>query len=589
MLTLKLAMRNVVRIPKQTLLNLFIILLTAASVTAGFSVYASTEKALSDLSENYTFVASLVYKKAVSSVTKRIKSIIGAEDRYMGLNEFYQCFDGADILGYNISFADDILFIPAEEYLREFMHDGAEHDYIFNDISDTTVASTGNLYLEREFFSGENRFVAGGDFSDAAYHGEAQEIIVSKRFADAHGLDVGDRICYRIDTRKYNIVRTSNMLKAYVVGIYDSEETQPNKVYITAEMLLRNGVISHQSFAEKNGLAIGRADFVLRSRDAIDGFMLNAVENGLDTSSFDITFNNAGYDTIYKGLTDVRTVVVTVTAIIAAASLGILVSFIIYFRMTRTKESDVLRALGMKKASVGLMFLAELLAVAMIAVPVGIIAGKGFSGILCRYADEKNERNIAGLAYIGGNSDNDDSVMPLVCNVKLSLSAGTMEISGGGYKRYAPIDLGDGGAAIHLVTIKNTNAGNFIEAKTTVYSDYRLAVTDDPAPFITEDHWDELVAARKTSLATRAVYALRDSGYEIGQKLFSNASDYYPEYSRLRASLQPLTYMVAGYCDGIDIPADAVLVSTEDFEKSENKIFLAFLPRCDMVIPANEK
>ena len=589
MFSIKLALRNIVRMPKRTVVNLLLFLLVVASVFSGIIVYNATEKALAGLDESYTFVATLV-PSALS-------------ESQLLIDDFRTCFDNEAVLEYNIVFDSRIVFLPREELLYDFISEtDLNLDAVDNKYTDCVVRSTNDLYLERGFFEGKYKMLSGGDFSEEAYDGNTPEIILPKWFADEHGINVGDKIVYYHDLVYYAPSFTQASIKGVVVGIYENTENPlshtESGAYIPMQFMMRSGVYTGFSWIVDGGYAqqfsVERADFVLRDRDAIYPFIENAVNNGFDSSRGDVVFNNAEYDIIREGLLNVRVVVIIFVLIVSAAGAGILVTFTINMIMARRREKEVLRAVGMKKSAVALMFAAELLIIAVLAVPLGYISGRLVSNAIFRYADSAVESNIEELDLSEKSADTSAAARPLSCNIRMSMASGTVESSVGKFRSYRPEGSDDEGVCVRITDIYNSNAANYTEAKTSVYTPLKLAVadTDDISPFVLEDHAQEIKDSIGHVIAVRILsYVPRSSGYEIGDRILAIANLVHMEHTKHTGLVAPMYLLVCGYFDDelLGLDGDVFLTTEEEFVKTKRDIYIEILPHCDMVINPTEK
>ena len=578
MFSIKLALRNIVRMPKRTVVNLLLFLLVVASVFSGIIVYNATEKALAGLDESYTFVATLV-PSALS-------------ESQLLIDDFRTCFDNEAVLEYNIVFDSRIVFLPREELLYDFISEtDLKLDSVDNKYTDCVVRSTNDLYLERGFFEGKYKMLSGGDFSEEAYDGNTPEIILPKWFADEHGINVGDKIVYYHDLVYYAPSFTQASIKGVVVGIYENTENPlshtESGAYIPMQFMMRSGVYTGFSWIVEGGYAqqfsVERADFVLRDRDAIYPFIENAVNNGFDSSRGDVVFNNAEYDVIREGLLNVRVVVIIFVLIVSAAGAGILVTFTINMIMARRREKEVLRAVGMKKSAVALMFTAELLIIAVLALPLGYLSGRLVSNAIFRYADSAVESNIEELDLSEKSADTSAAVRPLSCNIRMSMASGTVETSVGKFRSYRPEGSDDEGVCVRITDIYNSNAANYTEAKTSVYTPLKLAVadTDDISPFVPEDHAQEIKDSIGHVIAVRILsYVPRSSGYEIGDRILAIANLVHMEHTKHTGLVAPMYLLVCGYFDDelLGLDGDVFFTTEEEFVKTKRDIYIEILP-----------
>ena len=586
MLIFKLALRNAIRLPKRTLLYCLLILLTVASFTVGILIYGATEKALDNLDENYTFVASLI------PTTDRT-----SPGSALCISEFQKICDATEYEAYNITLYQDSLYIPDEKLLFEItdnMPGDSEYPELFSVKMGCSVIATNNLCLERGFFEGKRELVAGSDFSADAYSGNAREIIIAKWMADKYSISIGSEICYGIEKSKANnVVLGTQYIKAKVVGIYlDTENPYVktvNNAYVPVMSFFRYGLI-YQSIAGDYDMPISRADFVLPGRDSITVFTDACIASGLDLRICDIIFNNAEYDMIKEGLVNVRTVVVLLVAVVSVAGLGILITFASYFTMTRRKEKTVLRSMGMKRSGIALMFAVEFLLAAVIAAPLGYAGGRIISDTVCRYVDKTVEQDSVNAALFAENDGMPDGLKPLVCRVKMSISDGTMEPTGTGIVPYYPEERRDGDAAIKLWKIFDTNAETFAEIATSVFTPVTLAVTEDLSAWKLEDHYRELIDNETLKSFDLPAYVSRESGLSPGDRLYYIANELKSDFTSYPYLRQPILMYVAGYYEenGI-ISGTDVLTVYETYTNYSDRFLIYYLPHCDAVYHTGEK
>ncbi|MBO4217462.1 MAG: hypothetical protein J5940_05930 [Clostridia bacterium] len=581
------------------MINLLLILLIAASVTSGLLVYNATGRALSNLDDNYTFVASMVSSVPLEYPEGNI-SIRKKQLDYMNLDDFRACCCIDDILAYNVVINDKLLFLPKDQALYDFRDESEiELDTIDTLYTDCCLCTTNDLYLERGFFEGKYKMVSGSGFSNEAYKGTVPEIVLPVWFAEERGIKVGDTICCYIDLVYISASYAQGCIKCTVSGIYENsgspDSHTESSAYIPLQFFMRSGVYSGVNSYLGGTLAkqfrVARADFVLRDRDAFTAFAGNAVKNGVDTNKVDIVFNNAEYDMIRDGLLNVQVVVTVLVLIVSVAGVGILATFTINMIMARRREKDVLRAVGMKKSAVALMFAAELLLVMLLALPLGFFTGRIVSAGICRYADGMVEGDVEELRLINRSETSvDELLLPLSCNIKMSITSGTVEAQCG---NYVPYRLDESGIDVRIVDIFNSNAENYTEAKTSVYTPLKLAVadTDDISPLVAEDHAQEFVDSGMFLNATLLTYVPRSSGYEIGDRILGIANQINMDYSSRAGMVQPLYLLVCGYFDDdlLGLEGDVFFTTEQEFLKTERKIYIEILPHCDMVINPTEK
>ena len=108
-----------------------------------------------------------------------------------------------------------------------------------------------------------------------------------------------------------------------------------------------------------SSIAIDRADFILKSRDAFEGFVERSKENGLDFKKADLIYNNSTYDVLSSELDNINQVALLVCGVVLFIGISVLVFFTVYLCNSRKQERVLLRALGMSGHKIRAMFTLE--------------------------------------------------------------------------------------------------------------------------------------------------------------------------------------------------------------------------------------
>ena len=417
----KMSFRNVVRMPKRTALLASIIAIVAAVISACALIYTSAQRALTDLYENYVFVASVIPNENItSSGDSEVSTKLTAAN-------LEKVLDSNDYSAYNVSVANSYMYLPNELAVHGYPSGVAEeYPDVWKDSSGCGVTVTNNLLLEREFFGGKFRIVEGRDMSPSAYAGDAPEIVVPKWLADSFSLSVGDNV---VASNLNGAMVFYRFIGFTVVGIYDAED--PDDVpkssmsaYIPLQVWKSSAEVSAQT--KKTGIvSLIRADFVVDGREGFDRFVKNAEKNGFDFSAANIIFNNSSYDRLNAELSNVSAVAVIVMTVVLTAGGGIFLFFCVYFRLARGVEANILRALGMKKTGVALMFALEIIVTLAVFAPLGAVVGNfGARGIVS-YVDGTVIEEANALASIkqaaAENSSISSLILPLEREVSVSI------------------------------------------------------------------------------------------------------------------------------------------------------------------------
>jgi|GEM_PF-1687472 hypothetical protein len=374
---IKLAFRNLVRMPWRTVLYFLVVFFLVVAVTASVFVYTACTGAKTALDEAYIFVASLVPKDVSAHVS---------------LRDIGYCLSGADIISYNVSMSENEGVIAGGANMFRLPEKVAPEDAapIWNDEASCKLVAVENLYLTYPFFTGECTIIEGTGLTADGYGGNRAELVIPWWLAEQYGISVGDTLIRRYYRQDYS---RFTFFESVVVGIYKSDfpssSYEDYPAYLPLAVAeLDYGSVTSGYLSSTASLWVDRADFVLKGRGDFDAFVRNAEKNGLDFQQADILFNNSSYDVLSEELRNICVIAVLVFAVVLLVGLGVLIFFTAYFSNSRRKEKEILRALGMKKRAVSGMIMTELAIIVAAAAVSGFFGGRLAAGKLCRYVND---------------------------------------------------------------------------------------------------------------------------------------------------------------------------------------------------------
>ncbi len=411
---IKLALRNLVRLPWRTVLYFAVVFLLITAVAASLFVYRACEEAQTVLDENYIFVASMVQRKRDA----------------VSLRDIGYCLDGTEVSAVNVSISGDGWRLVGGEYLTKMpaYSDPADADIIWIDPMDCKLVGVENLYLTYPFFTGECTIVEGTGITEAGYRGERAEILVPWYLAEQYGLRVGDEITRAFS--KDDSGRT-NYMKSTVVGIYKTSALSPSYADYPAYMPFAVAEMDYTTVLSmrlypSDKIVIERADFVLAGRDSFEAFVLRAKENGLNFQNANLVFNNATYDMMKKELENIHMIALIVCVAVACVGFCALIFFTAYLCYSRKAEITLLRALGMPAHKVFGMLATELLLIAVLAVGGGIFGGYFAADTVCSYVNDGVLENASVSEQIESFSADLSlrQTAPMERKIELSVSVG---------------------------------------------------------------------------------------------------------------------------------------------------------------------
>ncbi len=377
MTVIKMAIRNLVRFPRKTILYGLVVILLAIAVTASLFVYYASDIAGITLNENYVFVASLVKR---------------TQDRDIPLSEIFKCTEYENLLAFNVTVSQGEGVLPGGSALTAFPSADTtdERADVWIEEFCCPVYGVENLGLIYPFFAEECEISSGTSFTTKGYCGETDEIVIPWWLAERYGVQVGDIVNRRYlrQTGEFSYI----YIPTVVVGIYTSSAPSPNienyPAYIPLALAeVDYGKILPSSTSAKN-IGIERADFVLKSREDFSDFVAFAQSNGLDFTAATLVFNNSTYDVLKAELKNIGMITFLIFLGVLFVGIGILIFLTAYLFKLREKEMKILHALGMKKLKIYALLALEFALVIVVFSSAGFFIGRFSSEAICVFVND---------------------------------------------------------------------------------------------------------------------------------------------------------------------------------------------------------
>lgn len=421
----KYAFINILRIPIRTVICIMIALVTTVVAVLCTDINNITGKAKEDFRNNYPTVATVS--------VKRIESPDGTQSfrgESLNLDDVMELSKSDSVEAYNISIhagqlGNDVIItkLPDNSILES-----VPKDVILND-GNISVIAVNNLMLTEAFYSGDSVITEGREFSNVEMKGGSRAIVISKETSDKYGITVGDSVTVCMSNKSaYSLYR--------IVGIYISERGM-TAAYIPLSDYLKDHTIFNQHEAYLNNLSVRfdnvlRLDFLLKSPEDATKFINDALDLGFDTSNHDITVNDKPYKTVSNSLDSICSMSETICVAVLVVGTVIFVLAAAFFAFSRSKETIVLNALGMKRRFINSMYVFEFVFIAIIAMITGVIGGS----LLSRSAIHMIEKSYISQSVEDANKEkksdevHENRVLSLQREINVSLINGYVGIEG---------------------------------------------------------------------------------------------------------------------------------------------------------------
>lgn len=415
----KLAFRNLIRLPWRTILYFAVVFFIVVTMTASIFVYGACLDAKDALDENYIFVASLV----------------GRDKTSLSLSDISYCLDADDVLAFNVTVSEAEGVLPGGETMFQLPSttDRGEPVAVWQEKFGCHLLAVENLSLTYPFFSGECTIREGTGLTADGYSGERAEIVIPWWLADRYGIAVGDMVVRRYYSHDYS---WNVYLRTEVVGIYEASAHTAEDTSYPAYISLATAEFDYgKAFSNvttsPSSITIDRAGFVLKNREAFEGFVAQAKENGLDFKKANLVYNNSTYDVLSSELDNVNRIALLVCGVVLLVGVGVLVFFTVYLCNSRKQERALLRALGMAKHKIHAMFTLEIVILLVISAGLGFGAGRLAADGVCRFVNDTVLARASASEEIRrlDSSLDFDSTMPLERNMRIEISISDTKVS----------------------------------------------------------------------------------------------------------------------------------------------------------------
>ncbi|GMQ56344.1 ABC transporter permease [Vallitalea sediminicola] len=429
MISIKLALKNIVRIKGRSIMIGIIMLVISISALVSLSIQSGTKETLLEarqkLGSDVTLEVNMqnMQKKIIENMQNGNSTKIDMETLTTEIAEQYTKSKYVKDYDYSI----DVPLITDNKVVGE--NDGESNVSIMNNSEGNSekgsmtfpeIKLIGNLNSEyqKEFKNGNKTIVDGRLYTKEEVEKKEPVVVISKNLADLNNLEVGDTFTVK------TLGEDSKETDLKIIGLYEDRVQQDitiplpfmsrdNEIYtpLTIADSLRGGI---------DESIINSATYIIDDPANIAAFKEEVKANGVDLESFVLDANDESYTKMVGPLEKLNSIIRLFLIIVVITGAIIMVLLMIITTRERKFEVGILRSLGVKRGRIALQFITETLIIVSFALIIGIMAGKTVSQKTADYllqkevtaqkeADEENNDNPTNIMNIGNSSiDNVD-------------------------------------------------------------------------------------------------------------------------------------------------------------------------------------
>ena len=236
--------------------------------------------------------------------------------------------------------------------------------------------SIGSFYSEfdKMFLTGKFELTEGRHITDE----DEQTIIISEDLAEKYNLQVGDKLyLYRDSWTTGTVNAGDDKKKVEIIGIFkiveqqaDRDSTAPCDLYenfVFVDMVTSKYLGAWVEFEpERNGYET--ADFYVDDPAELETIIQNVQKiDDINWNNFNITVNNEVYQRSANSMSNVENLIRTMIIITIVISMGIITLILTMWIKGRMRETGILMAVGISKASIIVQHIIETVIIAVIA------------------------------------------------------------------------------------------------------------------------------------------------------------------------------------------------------------------------------
>lgn len=434
MTSIKLAIKNIVRVKGRSILIGIIMTLISISVLVSLSIKSGTEETLKEtrgkLGNDVTLEVNTqnMQKKIIENMKEGKESSdikIDRENLTETMAEKYTKSKYVKDYDYvkEATLVTDSKVVGEQNNTNSKIQSPQNLSGNSGNIEMPELKLVGNLNpkYQEEFKEGNKSIVDGRFYTEEEVKNGDNVVVISKNLADLNDLKVGDSI-------EVESVNKEKKVNLKIVGLYEDNVQQATTIPI-AFMYRDNEIYSpittvKKSFSNEQDNNIDKANYFIDDPKNIEAFKEEVKNSKLDFEKFTLDANDDEYTKMAAPLEKLNSVIKIFLIIVVITGAAIMILLMTMITRERKQEVGILRSLGVKRGKIAFQFIIETLIIVSISLGLGVLAGKTVSQKTADYLlqreiameqkmEQEKSNPLGNVIFMNGSSSNEEKVDPI--------------------------------------------------------------------------------------------------------------------------------------------------------------------------------
>lgn len=398
MANIKLALKNIVRVPGRSILIALTMVIIVTSILVSLAINSGTNQTLTDvrqqLGNDVTLKVNMQYiqRQAIENMKNGKVNNMEIEPLTEELADKY--IKSKYITDYDyeseIALTTDHKVVGESSKNNESVIMGGPN----SEMPKLKLVANLKSTYQREFKDGNKQVVEGRFYNEQDIVEKKQVVVISKNLADLNDLKVGDNLAVK------GMGNDNSTINLEIIGLYEDKVQNDN--FIPFPYVIRdNELYTPLSTAKElfnnsaNNSSINSATYFINDPKNMEAFKKEVIDSNLNQNNFALDANDRTYNKMVGPLQKLNSIIKIFLIIIILTGAIIMALIMTLTTRERKLEIGILRSLGVKRRKIALQFIVETLVIVMIALSVGVVFGNALSQGAADYLLQKEVAAVA--------------------------------------------------------------------------------------------------------------------------------------------------------------------------------------------------